>query len=99
MASATMTIRLINKVGLHVRPAALFVRTANTFESKILIQKGEKEVDAKSILGVLSLGAEYGSVITIKALGEDEEESIKKLVELIENKFYEDSEEEIGKNQ
>ncbi len=87
----------MNKSGLHARPAAIFVRTANTFKSKILIQKDEKWVDAKSILSVLSLGAEYGSVITIKALGEDEEQSIKKLVELIEKKFHENSEEKIGK--
>jgi len=90
MAQLKATCTLLNKVGLHARPAALFVQTANKFRSKITVEKDGKEVDAKSILGVLSLGAECGSVITIKVNGEDAEEALKALVELVESKFGEE---------
>ena len=84
------TLKLTNKVGLHARPAALFVQTAKKFKSNIMVKKDDKEVDAKSILGVLSLGAECGSVITIKVNGEDADEALKALVKLINDKFGEE---------
>jgi len=84
------TVKLLNKVGLHARPAVLFVQTANQFKSEIIVIKDDRQADAKSILGVLSLGAEYGDVITIRARGEDQEEALRALVELVENKFYEE---------
>jgi len=84
------TVKLTNKVGLHARPAVLFVETAKRFKSDIRVEKDGKEVDAKSILGVLSLGAEYGSVITIRVNGEDAKEALKALVELVESKFGEE---------
>jgi phosphocarrier protein len=87
---AEVTVKLLNKVGLHARPAALFVQTANKFKSNIVIEREGKEVDAKSILNVLSIGAEYGSVITIKADGDDGEMAVKTLSELVKNKFYEE---------
>jgi phosphocarrier protein len=90
MVQAEVTVTLLNKVGLHARPAALFVQTSNKFKSRITVKKGEKEVDAKSILGVLSLGAEFGSIITIKANGDDAYEAVKTLFELVKNKFYEE---------
>jgi len=84
------TVILKNRVGLHARPAALFVQTANKFRSEIRVEKDGREVDAKSILGILSLGAECGNVITIKVNGEDAEEALKALVELVESKFGEE---------
>jgi len=79
-----------NKVGLHARPAALFVQTAKKFKSSITVEKDGNKVNAKSILGVLSLGAEKGVHIIIEAKGEDEKKAMRKFKELIENKFGEE---------
>jgi len=79
-----------NKTGLHARPAALFVQTANKFKSEIFIEKQGKKVNAKSIMGVMSLAVSKGTEIIISAQGEDEKEAVNKLVELIESKFGED---------
>lgn len=79
-----------NKVGLHARPASIFVQTANKFKSDIIVEKDGNKVNAKSILGVLSLGAEKGAHIIIEAKGEDENEAIEALESLIENKFGEE---------
>ena len=84
-ASAVLT----NKVGLHARPAAIFVQTAKKFKANLKVKKGDKIADAKSILGVLSLGAECGDEITIIAEGEDAEEALNTLLTLIKNKFGE----------
>lgn len=84
------TVTLMNKVGLHARPASLFVRTAKKFKSKIRVIKNSKNADAKNILSVLSLGAEKGDEIRLIAEGEDAEEAIRTLVELINNKFGEE---------
>ena len=88
MREVTLTIR--NKVGLHARPAALFVRTAGKFKSKVSAVKDGREVNAKSILSVLTLGAEQGAVVTIRAEGEDEVEALEALQELVENNFGEE---------
>lgn len=87
MREVTLTIR--NKVGLHARPAALFVQTASKSRSKVLAVKDGREVNAKSILSVLTLGAEQGAVVTVKAEGEDEVEVVEALKELVENNFGE----------
>jgi phosphocarrier protein HPr len=84
-----ITLVVENKVGLHARPAALFVQTAKKFKSDILVRKDEREVNAKSILSILTLGANQGAVITIKANGEDEEAALKALQGLVENNFGE----------
>jgi len=84
------TVTLLNKVGLHARPAAMFVQTANKYKSNIKISKEEKEVDAKSILGVLSLAAFYNDEVKIRAEGEDAEEALKQLVDLVNSKFGEE---------
>ncbi len=89
MARAEATVQLKNKVGLHARPASLFVQTAKKFRSKIIVRKDDKEADAKSILGVLSLGAECGHWITIVAEGDDAEEAIQALASLVESRFGE----------
>ena len=78
-----------NKVGLHARPAALFVQAAMARQSKITIQKGEKSGNAKSILGILALGVQQGDEITISAEGSDEVEAVTALVKLIEDNFGE----------
>ena len=88
MQEVTLTIR--NKVGLHARPAAIFVRTASKFKSKVLAVKDGREVNAKSILSVLTLGAEQGAVVTVRAEGEDEVEAVEALKELVENNFGEE---------
>ena len=76
-----------NQVGLHARPATFFIQKANNFKSSIWVSKDDRKVNAKSLLGVLSLGIIKGTTITIIADGEDEDEAIKVLVELIESNF------------
>ncbi|MCX5704765.1 MAG: HPr family phosphocarrier protein [Candidatus Omnitrophica bacterium] len=74
-----------NKQGLHARPAALFVQVANKFDSRITIKRDEEEVNGKSIMGILMLGAEKGSEIVIEADGEDAETAMIELEKLIVN--------------
>lgn len=73
-----------NETGLHARPALMFVQKANQFKSDIFIIKGEKEVNAKSILGILSLGLSKGAKVKIKIEGEDEEIAAEELKRMIE---------------
>lgn len=84
------TVRISNKSGLHARSAAIFVQLANKFQSQVKVKKDEIEVNGKSILGMMMLGALYGSKITIKVTGLDEERALKELSELIKNKFGEE---------
>ena len=74
-----------NKQGLHARPAALFVQVANKFDSRITIKRDEEEVNGKSIMGILMLGAEKGSEILIEVDGEDAETAMIELEKLIVN--------------
>ena len=74
-----------NQVGLHARPATFFTQKANEFKSSIWVEKDERRVNAKSLLGVLSLGIIKGTAVTIIADGADEEEAISTLSELITN--------------
>ena len=85
----TKEIEIKNKLGLHARAAAKLVHTAARFKSSIKIKKGEEEVDGKSILGILLLAAGRGSVITVRAEGEDEAEAIEAIEKLIDTKFDE----------
>ena len=87
MQEVTLVIR--HKIGLHARPATLFVQMAKQFKSDILVRKDNMEVNAKSIVSILTLGANQGAVITIKADGEDEEKAVKTLQELVEANFGE----------
>jgi phosphotransferase system HPr (HPr) family protein len=84
-----VTLTLKHKSGLHARPAAQFVQTANRFKSKINVSHGEREANAKSIMSVLTLGANQGAVITIHAEGEDAEQALQELGFLIESNFGE----------
>ena len=87
MISSDVTVQ--NSVGLHARPATFFIQRANEFKSSIWVEKDERRVNAKSLLGVLSLGIVKGTTIKIVADGSDEEEAVKTLVELIESNFSE----------
>ncbi len=82
-------ISVQNQVGLHARPATFFIKKANEFESAIWVEKDNRKVNAKSLLGVLSLGIIGGNPITIIADGVDERQALDALVELIENGFKE----------
>ncbi len=79
-----------NKLGLHARPAALFVQTVNKFKCKVHVIKDVQEVDGKSIMGLLTLAAEYGSEIKIIIEGSEENLLMDKISELFENKFGEE---------
>jgi len=82
-------IEIKNKLGLHARAAAKLVHTAARFKCDIKIRKGEEEVDGKSILGILLLAAGRGSVITVRANGDDENDAMDAIQELIDRKFDE----------
>lgn len=76
-----------NQVGLHARPATFFIQKANEFKSSIWIEKEERRVNAKSLLGILSLGIVGGTTIQIIADGPDEQLAVDSLVELVESGF------------
>jgi phosphocarrier protein HPr len=87
MPEITLTVH--NKVGLHARPAALFVQTAKQFNCDVKVTHGEREANAKSILSVLALGVEQGAVITIHAEGQDADQALAELEALVESNFGE----------
>ena len=87
MVSNEVTVK--NSVGLHARPATFFIQRANEFKSSVWVEKDERRVNAKSLLGVLSLGIVKGTKISIIADGNYEEEAVKTLIELIESNFSE----------
>ncbi len=86
----TQTVKILNKVGLHARPASMLVNTAGKFGCDIKIKSSEKSVTAKSMINLLSLRAKMGDTITIEADGADEKEAVKALTDLINSKFGED---------
>jgi phosphocarrier protein len=85
----TQNVMINNEVGLHARPATFFIQKANEFKSGIWVEKEERRVNAKSLLGVLSLGIVKGTTITLIADGSDEDEAITSLVDLINDNFGE----------
>lgn len=85
----TDKIEILNKTGLHARPAATFVKTAQKFKSNITITKDAKQANAKSIVSLLSIGASKGSIVTITAEGVDESQALTELTELIRSSFGE----------
>ena len=89
MLSAAVQLTLLNKVGLHARPASQFVQTAARFSSSVTIEYQSKKANAKSILQVLSLGAGGGAEISIHAEGADAEAAVAALQQLIADKFGE----------
>ncbi len=83
------TVRIRNRTGLHARPAALLVETANRFRSSISVTGNEQEADSKSVLALMLLEAVGGTDLTVKAEGEDEIAAVNALVDLIERDFDE----------
>lgn len=86
-----VTLLIQNRLGLHARPAALFVQMANRFKSEIEVHKGKETVNGKSIMGILTLAAGRGSQITIRAAGPDADKAVLSLAKLIRNDFGESS--------
>jgi len=82
-------VTITNNIGLHARPATFFIQKANTYQSSIWVEKDDRKVNAKSLLGVLSLGIAKGMTITLIADGQDEVGAIDGLIELIETGFAE----------
>ena len=83
MARVLKKITVKNKLGLHARPAALFVQVANKFDSRITVKRDDEEVNGKSIMGILMLGAEKDSIIIIEADGPDAQLAITELEKII----------------
>jgi phosphocarrier protein HPr len=81
--------KIVNKLGIHARPAAEIVKTAGKFKSTITIIRDDLEVNAKSIMGVMMLAAEFGSTVVLRAIGEDADAALDALATCIANKFGE----------
>lgn len=88
MTSRDITIQ--NSVGLHARPATFFIQKANSYKSSVWVEKDDRKVNAKSLLGVLSLGIVKGMTVTIAADGPDENEALDGLSALIDSDFSEE---------
>lgn len=82
-------VTITNNIGLHARPATFFIQKANTFKSSIWIEKDDRRVNAKSLLGVLSMGIAKGMTVTLIADGQDDAEAISVLVALVQTGFAE----------
>jgi phosphocarrier protein len=91
-ATCRASVQIVNRLGLHARPAAHFVRLAGRFRSDIYVSRKSVEVNGKSIMGVMMLAAEEGARIEIRAEGEDAEKAVEELVALVERGFDEDDE-------
>jgi phosphocarrier protein len=86
---AERSVRVVNRNGVHARPAAEIVKVAARFASDITIIRDDLEVNGKSIMGVMMLAAEYGSTIVLRAKGADAEAAVEELAKLITSKFGE----------
>ena len=87
----TKEVIIENQVGLHARPATFFIQKATSYKSSVWLEKDERRVNAKSLLGVLSLGIAKGMTVTLIADGEDETSAIAGLVELVDSGFSDDN--------
>jgi len=88
MSAKAFTIT--NKLGLHARAAAMLVQIANKFKAKIILERDGRQVNGKSILGILTLACPKGSSLVVRAEGADEDKALEEIGRLIENKFGED---------
>ena len=88
MTSESVTV--VNQLGMHARAAAKFVHLATKFQARVRVARDRREMDGKSIMGILLLAAARGSVITISADGADEGDAVRALVELVQSGFGED---------
>jgi phosphotransferase system HPr (HPr) family protein len=84
-----MDATIVNKLGMHLRAAAVFIESANKFGCQVYLKKDGRSVNAKSIMGLMTLAATYGSTVTVICDGEDENEALGVLVDLIANRFGE----------
>ncbi len=86
---AERSVQIVNKHGLHARPAAEMVKAASRYQSDITIARDDLEVNGKSIMGVMMLAAEYGASITLRASGPDADEALEALAVLVSSRFGE----------
>ena len=90
MPTATKTLTVINKLGIHARPAALFVKVAGKFASQISVEKDGETINGKSIMGLMMLAAGIGSTVEILAEGPDAEAAVDALTQLVSDRFHEE---------
>jgi phosphocarrier protein len=83
-------ITIVNRLGLHARPAAMFVRIASRYRSEVWVEKEGEQINGKSIMGLMMLAAGQGSKLTIRCEGPDADKVLEELEELIQKKFNED---------
>ncbi len=88
MTSREVTI--LNRAGIHARPAALIVQTATKFSSQIYLEKNSNKINAKSIMGIITLGAAYKTRLTVMADGNDEAEAVSAIARLFDTRFEEE---------
>ena len=88
-SQARIEVEVVNEMGLHTRPAKEFVQTANGFDAKIEVRKGDLAVNGKSIMGLMSLLAPQGTRLTITAEGQDADEAVRVLAEVVNKRFGE----------
>jgi len=86
----TREVSVLNRYGIHARPAALLVKAASHFQSVIMIEKNGIQVNGKSIMGLLTLEGNHGAILKLHASGDDAEAALTALAELFEKKFFED---------
>ena len=89
-AAVTREMVVTNKLGMHARPAAMFVKTANRFDCEVFVEKDGEKVNGKSIMGLMMLAAGPGSKLTVEATGHDATAAVAAIEELIKQKFNED---------
>ena len=90
MLVAVRDVEIVNRLGLHARPAMQFVETANRFRSTVTVRKGDEKVNGKSIMEMMMLAAMPGTILRIEAAGDDAEPCLDALAKLIAEKFHED---------
>lgn len=91
-------VRIQNRLGLHARPAAEFVKLASRFQAEVWVEKDEMEVNGKSIMGVMMLAAEAGASIRIRAMGSDAAIAVDSLIDLVQSGFSEELVPDIGED-
>lgn len=89
MSDVSQKMEIINELGIHARPAAMFVKLASKFKSEIFVEKDDEKVNGKSIMGIMMLAAAKGTVIKVTASGPDAKQAVEQIQELINNKFGE----------
>jgi phosphocarrier protein HPr len=90
VSNMTKDFQVSNKLGIHARPAAMFVKTANRFQCEIFVEKDGEKVNGKSIMGLMMLAAGPGSTLTVHAQGHDASQALSEIETLIKRKFDEE---------